>query len=200
MTVPAKDTNYFHQTLKVLSSTQSAPPLQIPALRAFQRDTTFQSLQEALDTISSLPHREGGGTPSGNVSISGSFQLCFNVIKTQRHWNQRKNVSLKAFYKRSFFHKDICVWVRVYAWECTEAGGRCQASSTVAVHCIYWGKTSHGTRSLSASEVGCPASPLNPPGSASPHWVSRHESPHPDALHGCWGKESELRFSYSMLR
>lgn len=148
-----------------------------------------------MDTIFSLPQDGiGGVTSPGNVSTSGCFQLCFNVIKTSRHWNQGVNVSLKAFYKRSLFHSylyRVHARVRVHG-----PGSQCQVSSWVAFDFIYWSKVSHWIRSLSISQIGCPGSPLDPKtllptteflGSITPGF-----------LHGCW--ESELRFSYFMLR
>lgn len=134
LTVAAKDTNYFHQTVVItikscLSINQLAPPHQSPAQHA------FQSLQEVMNTISSLPLQEnGGGDPSGNVPTSSCFQLYFNVIETSRRWNKvwklPSRPSTREFISQRYSE---C------AWEFMEVRDQCKVSASLTFYlCISW--------------------------------------------------------------
>lgn len=139
LTVAAKDTNYFHQTVVItikscLSINQLLLPRAQPSMH-FKGDPTFQSLQEVMSTISSLPlqEKEGGGIPLGMFLLQVVFSFTSMSLK---HQDKSVNVFFQDFYKRVYFTKIFRMCMTIY-------GGQRSMQGVFFAHfllylCISW--------------------------------------------------------------
>lgn len=141
LTVAAKDTNYFHQTVVItIKSCLSINQLLLTRAQHsmhFKGDPTFQSLQEVMNTISSLPLQEKGVGES--LWECSYFKLFLALL--QYHWNikslkQKCESSLPGLLQESLFHKDIpCVHDNLWR---LEINARCllRSPSTLSVYLL----------------------------------------------------------------
>lgn len=137
LTVAAKDTNYFHQTVVItIKSCLSINQLLLTRAQHsmhFKGEPTFQSLQEVRNTISSLPLQEkGGGIPLGRFLLQVVFSFLSMSLKHQdietKVWKFPSRPSTREFISQRY---SMC------AWEFMEVREQCKVSSSVTFYFIY---------------------------------------------------------------
>lgn len=138
LTVAAKDTNYFHQTVVItIKSCLSINQLLLTRAQHsmhFKGDPTFQSLQEVMNTISSLPLQEKGvgGIPLGMFLLQVVFGFTSMSLKQQdietKLWKFPSRPSTREFISQRY---PVC------AWEFMEVRDQCKVSSLFIFYFIY---------------------------------------------------------------